>query len=338
MKLSIIIPAYNSEKHIENCIKNIYNQKLNLNDFEIIIVNDGSTDDTKKVVEDLKERYFNIKLVNQNNQGSSVARNHGIGYAKGDYIYFLDSDDYLANKTLSIVLKMALKFKPDIITFDALRTNKLNLTECKNKQINSKNLNLICGKKYLELYPEHRFEIWWYIINREFLLTTGINFKEGVFHQDVIFTLSLFMEAKKTIKLDLDVYRYYQSEGSSIRNKKPSHLKKIIDDYLILFEDIELFIEKIKIMYPVMNKTIIENIRKRRDRDSFFMIIRMIRAKFSIKNFDKYLNKLNKCGCYPIPYNAVDNQTNKLKFYTMVFMFNHKITIYLILFIYKLIK
>lgn len=338
MKLSIIIPAYNSEKHIENCVKNIYNQKMNSNDYEIIIVNDGSKDKTKEIIVQLKKSYPNIVLINQSNQGSSVARNTGVNIASGEYIYFLDSDDYLANNTLSIVLQVASKRKPDIITFEAIRTSDLTLTKCKKNNVDINNIDFVSGQEYLEKKPEHRVEIWWYFLKREFLLKTGATFKKGVFHQDVIFTMSLFIEAQKVINLPLDVYRYYQSEGSSIRNKKPSHLKKIIDDYIILFNDVELFIKNITHKYPNISKSIISNINKRKQRDAFFMIIRVVRAKFTINILEKYLKQLTKSKAYPVPYSVADNQNNKIKYYLMIFIINHKLFLYSFLFFYRFSK
>ena len=261
MILSIIIPAYNSETYIENCINNIYNQKMNICDYEIVIVNDGSKDNTRFVVEQLQKKYSNVILINQINQGSSIARNTGVNCAKGDYIYFLDSDDYLAENTLSIIIDIAVKFMPDLLGFDAIRTNQSNLIKCQKNEVNVNTLSFLSGQEYLELNPEHRVEIWWYFIKRAFLINSGVTFKKGVFHQDVIFTLELFMEAKKVINLPLDVYRYYQSSGSSIRNKNPAHLKKIIDDYITLFNDMTSLghIQIVKNLEKTEQKTLEQN-------------------------------------------------------------------------------
>ena len=91
MKLSIIIPAYNAQRFIKRCINSIINYEY---DYEIIIINDGSTDGTKNVIDNYKH-YFNIRCYDQDNKGLSETRNRGINLAKGDYILFLDSDDFI---------------------------------------------------------------------------------------------------------------------------------------------------------------------------------------------------------------------------------------------------
>lgn len=99
MKISIIIPAYNADKFIKSTLNKLTNQTFK--DFEIIIINDGSIDDTQKVVDNFKKNSFlNIKLINQENKGEGEARNTGLQHATGEYILFLDADDYLANDAL----------------------------------------------------------------------------------------------------------------------------------------------------------------------------------------------------------------------------------------------
>lgn len=100
MKLSIIIPVYNSEKYITCCLESLLVQEMSANEYEIIIVNDGSTDSGGLIARDYTERHSNIHLFNQKNKGVGTARNKGIELAKGDYIYFIDPDDYIAINVL----------------------------------------------------------------------------------------------------------------------------------------------------------------------------------------------------------------------------------------------
>ena len=95
MKLSYIVPVYNVEAYLDKCLQSLYNQSLELVDFEVVIINDGSSDNSLKIIEKYRSLYQNITLIDQENQGLSVARNNGIGQAKGDYILCVDSDDFL---------------------------------------------------------------------------------------------------------------------------------------------------------------------------------------------------------------------------------------------------
>src|SRR5699024_10679179 len=102
-KISVIIPVYNTEEFIEKCIESVINQSYN--DIEIILINDCSTDNSLQKISNLQKEYSNITIFNfDNNRGVGAARNHGINHATGDYIYFLDSDDYLPETTLEILV------------------------------------------------------------------------------------------------------------------------------------------------------------------------------------------------------------------------------------------
>lgn len=100
MNLSIIIPVYNGSKFIENCLNSVYNQKLGKDLFEVIVINDGSTDNTKNVVLTYGEGLDNLKLINKDNGGVSSARNLGIDSANGEFVLFLDADDELVEGSL----------------------------------------------------------------------------------------------------------------------------------------------------------------------------------------------------------------------------------------------
>ena len=127
MILSIVVPCYNSEEHIERCLNSLINQNLNEQDYEIIVINDGSTDNSKKHVENIKKNHKNIRLYYQENKGLGAVRNRGMEIAKGKYIYFIDSDDYLAYNTLGAIVDCLIKFNLDLIGFKTMITEKLNL-------------------------------------------------------------------------------------------------------------------------------------------------------------------------------------------------------------------
>lgn len=100
MKLSIIVPMYNVEQYIEKCLKSLLNQDLSRDDYEILIINDGSKDRSKHIVNEYMKNNKNIRMINQKNGGQSKARNTGIDNAKGEYLFFVDSDDYIEDYTL----------------------------------------------------------------------------------------------------------------------------------------------------------------------------------------------------------------------------------------------
>ena len=116
-KISFIIPIYNSEKFIARCVSSVIDQGLPLNDFEIIIINDGSTDDSLSVVQELQKKHAAIRIINQDNQGVAVARNVGIDAAVGEYLWFVDNDDVLIRNSARHLLAHVMQNNLDVLTF-----------------------------------------------------------------------------------------------------------------------------------------------------------------------------------------------------------------------------
>ena len=126
MKLSIIVPVYNVEKYIRLCMESIFKQGLDENDYEVIIVNDGTPDKSMEMITDIIVAHQNIHVINQENQGLSVARNNGIAAAKGEYIQFLDSDDLLIDNSLPYLLDKATSLKADLVVADFISMDDRN--------------------------------------------------------------------------------------------------------------------------------------------------------------------------------------------------------------------
>ena len=117
MKLSIIVPVYNTEEYLKECLDSVTPQLTD--DMEVILVNDGSTDGSQKICEEYQEKYSQVRLINQQNQGLSAARNTGIHEAVGDYLLFIDSDDFIATSVLRDLIQFANN--QDVIFLDAVK-------------------------------------------------------------------------------------------------------------------------------------------------------------------------------------------------------------------------
>ena len=129
MDLSIIVPVYNTEKFLEECLLSIFKPNVEINRFEVIIVNDGSTDNSFSIIKKYAQLYPNISIINQPNMGLSTARNNALKIAVGKYILFLDADDYLTNiDSLFVLLDTAILHNLEMIRFEYLGVDK-----CGNK-------------------------------------------------------------------------------------------------------------------------------------------------------------------------------------------------------------
>jgi glycosyltransferase involved in cell wall biosynthesis len=115
MKLSIIIPVYNVYKYLENCLSSVFNQDIPLDNFEVIIVNDGSTDASEEIILNYKNKFSNLIYIKQENQGVSVARNKALAVAKGNYITFVDSDDSIYENTFSAIINRLETLNLDVL-------------------------------------------------------------------------------------------------------------------------------------------------------------------------------------------------------------------------------
>ena len=112
MKFSIIVPAYNVAQYIEECVESVLNQDYD--NFEVIVVDDGATDETPQIIDSLAQKSKKVKVIHQKNAGLSAARNTGLNHAKGKYITFIDSDDFVGEKYIEVLYKIIIESCADI--------------------------------------------------------------------------------------------------------------------------------------------------------------------------------------------------------------------------------
>lgn len=206
LRLSIIIPVYNVEKYLQRCVESVANQDIPQTDYEVILVNDGSTDSSAEICSALAGKYDNIKLVNKENGGSSSARNMGLDHAKGDYITFVDSDDYLLPDKLAAVLSVAENNKLDLCIFnfkvmshDGSSVNTDNplkkgkIYNCEEASIQGYQVGSACDKLYL----------------RKMLESNNIRFRTDIiFGEDSYFSFQVLLKSGRIMNTDVCAYVY----------------------------------------------------------------------------------------------------------------------------------
>lgn len=209
MDLSIIIPVYNVEEYVHPCLESIFRQGLDDSRFEVIIVNDGSTDKSMEMITVIISQHNNITVINQENKSLSVARNNGIAIAKGEYIFMPDADDIVIEDSLSILLDKALKTKADIIEADYLIMNNNEIEQLSHNNIVKPNL-VIKKMTGVELLKELKAcYVWNKLYRRNFILQNHLTFIPGIRFQDIPFTHECYLKATNCIKTNLllNVYR-----------------------------------------------------------------------------------------------------------------------------------
>lgn len=221
-KFSIIIPVYNVEEYIDKCLESVFNQTEK--DFEVIVVNDGTKDNSMSIVEK-----YPVKIINQKNQGLSVARNHGVEKAQGEYLIFLDSDDYW-NKDLLKEIKKSLKNKPDVVRFQIQETYE-NSSEKKAFPEES-----FTGKNGVEAFAaisKYHFveNAWCYAIKRSYYLKEKFEFKKGTIHEDFGLIPLVIIKANLVNSISYIGYNYVQRTNSIMSNKNYDKTKKKVSDF-----------------------------------------------------------------------------------------------------------
>ena len=237
MILSIIIPVYKVEKYIAKCLESIVRQIGSINDVEIIIVNDGTPDNSMEIVEKYAHDNEYIKIINQENQGLSGARNTGIKKAIGDFIWFVDSDDWIEEGFIYRVLPVLKKTDRDILIF-RIREYDENVGERGLRNVLHETNEIQCtgleAMKMSSLYHMDLTPIQEHIIRRAFILEHGLFFKQGIYHEDVEIVPRLFLRTDKVAFVPWVHYCYLWRQSGSITST-PQNLKKRVWSYFQIY-------------------------------------------------------------------------------------------------------
>lgn len=228
IKLSIILPVYNVEKYIEKCIRSLNNQDIPQNEYEIIAVNDGSTDNSPLLIQKLKTEFNNIILINKQNGGLSSARNCGLKHANGKYIWFVDSDDYVEANVLKRLLIELNKNNLDLLSFNIF--DIWNKEEEEGFKIDLQPKNIISGEEYIKKYSIGK-SAWFFIVKKDILIYNNIFFTENIIHEDYEFTLKLYQHIKRMAFVPIRVYNYVHRDGSITTTKTNEQIIKSIHSW-----------------------------------------------------------------------------------------------------------
>lgn len=213
--VSIVIPIFNSEKWLRKCIDSVLNQTWG--NLELILVNDGSTDGSEGICQLYAECDARVKILNQSNQGQSSARNLGLDVASGEYVYFLDSDDHIADNLVELCMTKIRDEKYDVLTFDTVSEidgedlGRYSRTLLENTLLQCSDV-LRVNIKNEEFCPT----VWMYMYKRSFLLNHGIRFSEGIIYEDNVFTYNVLSRRATCFYLPYKLHFHLVHSESSI--------------------------------------------------------------------------------------------------------------------------
>lgn len=307
-KVSIVIPAYNASQYIVECLNSIVEQ--NLEEYEIIIVNDGSKDNTQEICEQYisQNAGVNVKLISQSNAGVSAARNRGIEAATGKWVLFVDADDMLLQPVFTHLDEAETK-NADIIMFEYTRSkNILQAKDCQTKFIDSE-LFIRCALRYpkycksiqssYNIDPYLNWSCWGKLFRRAWLVNNDIRFPQGIFtSEDCVFLLRAYSNNPKILVTDVTMYYYRVNEQSVTHTFNP----RIFDNYQRIFDCVKSDIRSDRLNEDIdvyISERIVECIRyyannKGKPNDGQLINI----AKVFCHN--KHLQSIQRCPIYKV--------------------------------------
>lgn len=231
--ISVIIPVYNVEEYLRECVESVLKQTYQ--NFEIILVDDGSTDSSGNICDEYASNDERISVVHQKNGGLSVARNTGLAETNGKYIYFLDSDDYIAETSFEKLLEIAEKDNSDIVFFDAVSfadTDDFTVKQSymrKNHYETGSGYDAFCR---MTLNSEYHSAVPLLFIKKDFLLKSKIEFIPGILYEDMIFTYQLFCMAPIVSQCTEALYqRRYRKNSIMTSEKSRKHFTSCVEVY-----------------------------------------------------------------------------------------------------------
>lgn len=221
--ISIIVPVYNVEKFLNRCVSSILNQTYK--NYEVLLIDDGSTDASGRICDSISQNEEKVKVIHQKNQGLSGARNTGIQYAKGEFITFIDSDDFIDERYLQLLLENLINNDADISCCDYLRTAKTSVIK---QNVDKKNDIVLTADDIITFFLE-----------KELVSACGKLYKKNIFNEirfpigkineDISTIFKVFMNAKCVVYSFEKLYYYYRNQESITKRKFTSKNMDLID-------------------------------------------------------------------------------------------------------------
>ena len=316
MKLSIIVPVYNTSKYLKKCLDSLVNQTLE--EIEVIVVNDGSTDNSVDIIKSYEKKYKNkMVFLDKKNGGQGSARNLGIKYAKGEYIGFVDSDDFVDLKMYEEMYEVAKSNKSDIVICNTTdfyeKDNSEEVTSLAfNNNVNNKEAIIKCVPCILNK-----------IYKKDLLVKSEFKFNESIWYEDLSYSIIMLMNAKKINYIEDPFYYYLHRNTSTMNNNNAQKNLNIIKAYdeLVKYAKENNLYKKFKdeldyiLLKEVYISTINRVIRTSNKRSEKLKIIKEIRSYYNSYSIGKtkYFKKLPKS--HRMSYYLI-----KFKMYSLIYI------------------
>ncbi|MPS73223.1 MAG: glycosyltransferase [Chryseobacterium sp.] len=311
IKFSVIIPVYNVEYYLERCLDSIISQ--NYIDLDIIVINDGSTDTSPQICDDYAAKDKRIRVIHQPNKGIPGTRNVGLDSAIGEYICFIDSDDYV-EKDFFNILNEALADRQDVLSFDYKIVKGEHIKYIKTDAL------IVDGKFYTEILSntassDFFWFLWRRVYRREFVISKNIAFDESVmFGEDTMFNIELFSYSPSYKHISQFLYNYCSNPMSLARIKYKENLLEKMNNHFFARLRIEEKLGRLE------NRLILNDISKYYLEHALFLLFQ------NLKNYDgdklEELKQIRQSKFYKFSYKNYKYNLQKKGIAIKIFLFN----------------
>lgn len=256
-KLSIIVPIYNVAQYLRKCIDSLLTQDLSLSEYEIILVDDGSPDACPQICDDYAAAHSTIRVIHRENGGLSAARNSGIEIAQGDYLMFVDSDDYIEPNVLGKLMAQVERENLDVLRYDFRNVNEQYEEFHPNKDPKRDvdfSESVVDGETFLNERLGPGCYAWQFILRRDLIIIDGTSnplipsssnplndvlFTREIYFEDTDWTPRMLLRAKSVASTPMVVYNYLWRTGSITLPTDPIKRKKVLEDKIRLIRGFE---------------------------------------------------------------------------------------------------
>ena len=255
MILSIVVNMYNTAKYMPKCLDSLLEQDILPSDYEIILVNDGSTDNSLSMANEYKNRseeselFPKIKIVNQENKGLAAARNAGVDVAEGKYLCFVDPDDYIEKNSLNELLSIMEEKNLDILRFNYQKVDEEynNLPDFQSEAEFDYSKGIMTGIDFLKNRLGIACYVWPYIYRLDLIKSNNIRFIETCYFDDTPWLPRVMQKAKRVECIAVRHQYYLQRQGSMVRTNNIDSIRRKVDGQVKL---LTLLKEQIQVAYP----------------------------------------------------------------------------------------
>lgn len=300
--VSIVVPIYNVEKYLDRCITSLINQTYK--NIEIILVDDGSTDSSGKIADEYEKMHKYIKVYHKENGGLSDARNYGLLKANGEYILYVDSDDYIELDSCEILMNKAKNADIIVGVARVINNDEVDFIKHTNLDINKEYSSEEYLKKVLNVF-ELWSPAWLNMYKRKFLLDNELFYKLGIYYEDTQILIRMFSKAKTIRYIDYPFYNYIIRNNSITTNSK---VQKKISDSIEIYNDWMKDIKEVKnqkiqkLLYAFLVKMYLHDCRTKK---IYGWKIEGVDWRFALKSARGIIEKLKVIyfSCLPRVYN-----------------------------------